>query len=117
MGLFDKIIKKKTNDIWSDAFSVTPSIYRKPDGSLFGGVALTEGTKTILPRDPQTLNKEDGQPVSEWALFMVSTTHHGILGELDYYDALEKLKPYVLDANENAILVCGLTLEEMVCLL
>ena len=36
--------------------------------------ALTEGTKTVLPKNPQLEYKVDGKLVSEWKLVLVSTS-------------------------------------------
>mgnify|MGYP001624276704 FL=1 len=53
MGLFDKLKGKKESVDWSDAYNAVPKFYGKPDGSPFGAIALTEGTKTALPKNPQ----------------------------------------------------------------
>lgn len=114
MGLFDKLKPKKEIDIWSEAFRTTPSIYEKPDGELFGAVALTEGTITVLPKNPQADYKADGKTIEEWGLFLVSTSRDDIIGNTDYYAAIEKLAQYSLDANEKEILVRGLSLAELI---
>lgn len=113
MGLFDKLKGKKESVDWSDAYNATPKFYGKPDGSPFGAIALTEGTKTALPKNPQSEYKVDGKPVAEWKLVLVSTSKDTIIGDADYLVALKKVEQYSLDTNKNAILVKELSLVEL----
>ncbi len=113
MGLFDKLKGKKDVVGWGDAYNAAPKFYGKPDGSPFGAIALTEGTKTALPKNPQLEYKVDGKPVAEWRLVLVSTSKDTIIGNVDYFDALNKIEQYSLDANKNAILVKELSLTEL----
>lgn len=48
MGFLNKFKGKKEMIDWSHAYEVNPHFYKKPDGSVFGAIALTEGTETIL---------------------------------------------------------------------
>ena len=57
--------------------------------------------------------KVDNIEVDEWKLMLVSTTNNVILGDIDYYDAIKKLMKYVIDENDNNILIKGLSLEEL----
>lgn len=113
MGLFDKLKGKKESVDWSDAYNATPKFYRKPDGSPFGAIALTEGTKTVLPKNPQLEYKVDGKSVAEWKLVLVSTSKDTVIGDDDYFVALKKVEQYSLDTNKNAILVKELSLVEL----
>lgn len=113
MGLFDKLKGKKESVDWSDAYNATPKFYEKPDGSPFGAIALTEGTKTVLPKNPQLEYKVDGKLVSEWKLVLISTSKETIIGDTDYFVALKKVEKYSLDTNKNAILVKELSLAEL----
>ena len=113
MGLFDKLKRKKESVDWSDAYNATPKFYEKPDGSPFGAIALTEGTKTVLPKNPQLEYKVDGKLVSEWKLVLISTSKETIIGDTDYFVALKKVEKYSLDTNKNAILVKELSLAEL----
>ena len=112
MVFFDKL--KKSID-WNDSYNVTPKFYRKPDGSLFGAIALTEDTKTVLPKKPHLEYKVDGKLITEWKLVLVSTSKETIIGDSDYFAALKKIEQseYSLDANKSAILVKELSLEEL----
>ncbi len=111
MGLFDKW-KRKTID-WSNAYNAAPQFYEKSDGAPFGAIALTEGTETVLPVSPQNNYRIDGKRVSEWKLVLVSTTKDTIIGDTDYFSALEKIRKYALDEKQSSILVKGLSLEEL----
>lgn len=113
MGLFDKLKGKKESGDWSDAYNATPKFYGKPDGSPFGAIALTEGTKTVLPKNPQAEYKVDGKLVPEWKLVFVSTSKNTIIGDSDYFAALKRIEQYSLDTNKNAVLVKELSLAEL----
>lgn len=112
MGLFDKFKKKENND-WENVYVGNPNFYNGKDGKLFGAFALTEGTLTSFPKNPKLLYKVDNIEVDEWKLMLVSTTNNVILGDIDYYDAIKKLMKYVIDENDNNILIKGLSLEEL----
>ena len=73
----------------------------------------TEGTETVLPTAPQTAYQVDGQPVAVWRMVIVSTTRGGVIGDADYFAALEKAAPYRLDGRADAVLLRGLTAEEL----
>lgn len=113
MGLFSKLKKEKTSVDWNSAYTVTPQFYTKPDGSFFGAIALTEGVETILPKMPQNEYAVDGKQVTDWKMVVVSTTKDNIIGECDYFNALKKLEKYILDFNENSILIRGLSLQKL----
>lgn len=112
MGLFDKFKAKKTPD-WSAACTAEPRFYAKPDGTPFGAIALTEGTDTILPKSPQTAYQIDGKPVILWRMVLVSPARGGVIGDADYFAALEKTAPYRSDSRENVVLLRGLTAAEL----
>ena len=112
MGLFDKFKKKENND-WENAYVGNPNFYNDKDGKPFGAFALTEYTLTSFPKNPKLLYKVDNIEVDEWKLMLVSTTNNVILGDIDYYDAIKKLMKYVIDENDNNILIKKLSLEEL----
>lgn len=113
MGIFSKFKKEKSFVDWSNAYTATPKFYGKPDGSPFGAIALTEGTETILPKNPQNEYAVDGKKVFDWKMVFVSTTEDSIIGDCDYFTALQKLETYMVDSNANTILIRGLSLEEL----
>ena len=48
-------------------------------------IALTEGTKTVLPLNPQIEYRVDRKAVTEWKMTLVSTTKAVVIGEADYF--------------------------------
>lgn len=112
MGLFDKFMKKETVD-WKNAYIGNPKFYKGKDGKPFGAFALTENTLTSLTKNPRALYKIDDTEVDEWKLMLVSTTNHGVLGDIDYYKAINKLMKFVIDEKDNNILIRGLSLKEL----
>ena len=113
MGLFDKLKGKKETVDWSNAYTATPKLYGKPDGTLFGAIALTERTETVLPKTTKNEYRVEGKVVSEWKLVLVSTTKDTIIGDADYFMALKNIEKYALDSKEDTILVKGLSLSEL----
>lgn len=110
MGLFNK---KKKIDVWEDAYKAKPHFYKQSDGSVFGAMSLTEGTKTMFMKQPQIHFQVEGQNISQWRLALISTTNDSMIGDMDYFMALKKLQPYILAEDSNFILVRGLTLDEL----
>ena len=111
MGLFAQWRAKKAD--WSGAYVAAPQFYEGKDGTPFGAIALTEGTETVLPKLPQNRYQVDGNMVSQWRLVLVSTTKDDIVGDADYFAALEKIEKYVQDTRQDSILVKGLSLHEL----
>ena len=112
MGFLDKF-KKVDNNLWGEAYKAQPQIYGKPDGSIMGAIALTEGTLTVIPKNPKLLYKVDGKTIEEWNLALVSTTEDSVIATVDYYSFLIKLTDYVIDEDENSQLIKALSLKEM----
>ena len=106
MSLFHKARAEKPPVDWSRAYFAAPKFYGKPDGAPFGAIALTEGTETVLPKAPQ-------KAVADWKIVLVSTTKDCVIGDSDYFCALAKLKNYVQDTNDDAVLIRALSLEEL----
>lgn len=113
MGFFDKLKRKKKIGNWEDAYIAAPNFYEKPDGTPFGAIALTEGTETVLPKSPQNRYRVDGKAVSEWKLVFVSTRKDAVIGDADYFAALNNMQEYILDSKEDTVLVKGLSFSEL----
>lgn len=111
MGLFDKLKNKEKGD-FKNAYVGKPNFYSGKDGKPFGVFALTEDTLTLLPKNPKVLYKVDNMEIDDWKLMLVSTTY-GVLKDLDYYVAIDKLKKYIIKENTENILIKGLSLEEL----
>ena len=112
MGFLDKF-KKVDNNLWGEAYKAQPQIYGKPDGSIMGAIALTEGTLTVIPKNPKLLYKVDGKMIEEWNLALVSTTEDSVIATVDYYSFLIKLTDYVIDEDENSLLIKALSIDEI----
>lgn len=100
-------------EVWNGAYQAQPRVYGKQDGSIMGAFALTEGTKTILPKNPAAIYQVDGQSIEEWNIALVSTTQDSIIATADYYILQPALKKYVLDEDENNLLIKELSFEEI----
>ena len=113
MGFFERFKAKKSAADWNDAYVAAPKFYRDASGSPFGAIALTEGTETVLPRNPQAEYRVDGKTVENWRMMLISTTKDAIVGDADYQTALRNAEKYAVDRNQNSILVRGLSLAEL----
>lgn len=111
MGLFDKIKKKEDSSGWDNAHKANPQFYAKDDGSPFGAFALTEGTETILPKAPNYA--VSGNTITDYRLMLVSTTKDSVIGDCEYFEALGRIESYIIDSNDNSVLLRGLSLEEL----
>lgn len=111
MGIFDRWKKGNTADAWRSAYIAKPQFYAKPDGAVFGAFALTEETETVFPKAPHyAIN---GKAITEYRLMIVSTSKHATMGDCDYFAALQKLEPYQMDSNAEAVLIRGLSFAEL----
>ncbi len=113
VGFFERFKAKKPAADWNDAYVAAPKFYRDASGSPFGAIALTEGTETVLPRNPQAEYRVDGKTVENWRMMLISTTKDAIVGDADYQTALRNAEKYAVDRNQNSILVRGLSLAEL----
>ncbi len=117
MGLFEKFRKKNEADaasaVWAQAYTAVPKFYVDPQGEPFGAVALTEGTDTVLFKAPQNQYQVDGRPVRQWKIVFFSTTKGEVLFEQEYFAALARLQEQKIDERDDAILIKGLSLAEM----
>ena len=98
---------------WEEAYTAKAKMFSMPDGRVFGGFAITEATRTVLPKDPKSTILDDGNTVDDWKVVLVSLTNRDALGDCDYYKTLAKLESFVLDSNETSILIRGLSLKEL----
>lgn len=117
MGLFSRNKKEKDTPDWSDAYTASPKFYSKPDGTPFGAIALSENTKTVLPKAPQSSYAIDSKPVTDWRLVLVVASQGGIIGDTDYFTALNKISNFIIDENNTSVLLRELSKEDMYGLL
>ena len=102
-----------TDSDWEEAYTPAPKMFSMPDGKVFGGFAITEATRTVLPIDPRAKIPDEGNTVEDWKMVLVSLTKDSALGDCEYYKTLARLKPFVIDSNEDSILIRGLSLKEL----
>lgn len=102
-----------TKEDWDWAYKAEPRFYNNSERVPFGVFALTEATRTVLPKDPQKQFLFKGDTISKWRIVFVSLTNDDVFGDSDYFEILSKLDRYILDSDQNTILVRGLTLKEL----
>ncbi len=121
MGIFDKLKKKKDNTDNNDknselkpveVYTANAKFYSKPTGEIIGSFALTEGVITALPLNPREQFKVDNKEVVEWKLCLVSITEDKVIGMLEYYETLEKLRSYSIGEKDDYLIINPLTLSE-----
>lgn len=112
MGLLDRLNRKKEETNVDNAFMATPHFYSNADKGIFGAIALTEGTSTILPLNPKDDYKVDGKIIDDWKMILVSTTLDKIIGEADYYSIIQKLET-ISCRKGKTIIVEALSLDKM----
>ena len=102
-----------TSEDWEWAYKAEPKFYSDSEQVTFGALALTEATRTVLPTEPQKRFSLEGNTVSNWKMAFVSLTDGEIIGDGDYFQTLSGIERYILDSNQDSILVRGLTLKEL----
>ena len=110
MGLFDFLNKSKPA---TNYYVANAQFYGEATGNIVGAFALTETTETALPLDPRNSYTVQGRKVDNWKLNLVSITKDSVIGDLDYYAAIEKLKKYSTGEVNGCLITKGLTLEEL----
>lgn len=90
-----------------------PQYYLSPEGEEFGMITLIEGKSRRVATDPKQFYAEDKPSSIPYKLVFISTTKGKVVGELDFYVAIERLRPYIQNANSQYIDIEPLTLEEM----
>ena len=102
---------------WSEAYVAAPRYYKKEDGTVFGAVAINEGIETVLPLRPHELYHPDGLTLTEWRILLYSRTKQAVLGDVDFYKAMQILQEYFLDGNDERVLLKALSITELDALL
>lgn len=51
----------------------------------------------------------NGSPVQDWILSMVSVAEKRVLGQMEYQEAMRRLRPFSLAASEDWILIQAMT--------
>ena len=91
-----------------DAYRANPQVYQK-EGALMGSCTLTESVDTLLPLHPEAQWAVDGRPIEDWILSLVSVTEKRVLGQIEYQEAMRRLRPFSLAVSEDWILIRAMT--------
>ena len=116
-GTLEEVSGGYTEDDWEEAYKPDPKMYSIPDGEIFGGFAITEATRTVLPKDPAVKYAGGKYAASDWRIVFVSLTKDTVMGDSDFYRTLPKLEKFILDSKDDSILIGGLNykaLEKMI---
>lgn len=97
---------------WKDAYRANPQVYQKGD-ALLGSCTLTEDVDTLLPLHPESQWGVDGRPIQNWILCPVSITEKRVLGQMEYPEAMKRLRPFSLAESEDWILIRAMTHAEL----
>lgn len=65
-----------------------------------------------MPINLRETYKVEGKEVAEWKLCLVSITKDEIIGTLEYYEALNRLKNYSSGEKNGCLITNPLTLQE-----
>lgn len=115
MGLFGKKTKdtkKDLNEIWQEAYRANPLVYEK-DGRVVVGFALTETADSLFPLAAEKQWAIEGKTIDLWFISMVSITKEGVIGTMEYHEAMKRLEQYFLAEKDGWVLIRGLSLAEM----
>lgn len=100
---------------WNGAYPASPRAYEKSDGTILMGFALTEDTDSIFPILPEKQWAIQGKTIGEWMITMVSLSkpQGGIIGRMEYHQAIGRLEPFIIAKNDNQALIRAMTHEEL----
>lgn len=113
---FDKEDKMdELNKRWQEAYQANPRVYENENGDLLVGFALTEDTDSLFPLYPEQQWAIEGKVIGSWIITMVSLTNPqgGIIGQMEYHEAMKRLQPYIIASAENWALIRGMTHNEL----
>ncbi len=101
---------------WKNAYRARPSAYENvEDGTVLMGFALTEDTDSLFPVSPEKQWGLEGRIISKWMISMVSLTNPqgGIIGQMEYQEALKRLRPYMIARGGEWVLIRAMTHAEL----
>jgi len=100
--------------LWNSAYRANPQVYQKKDSdALLGVCTLTEGVDTLLPLHPEISCTANGKPIQNWILSLVSATEMRILGQIEYQEAMKRLRPFSPAMSKDMILIRAMTQKEL----
>ena len=109
------LTQEELTKIWKEAYQASPKVYEKEDGTLLAGFALTEDCDSLFPVVPEEQWAIKDKTISEWSISLISLTNPkgGMIGQVEYHEAMKRLAPYILAQNGNWVLIRKMTHEEL----
>lgn len=109
------LTQEELTKIWKEAYQASPKVYEKEDGTLLAGFALTEDCDSLFPVVPEEQWAIKDKTISEWSISLISLTNPkgGVIGQVEYHEAMKRLAPYILAQNGNWVLIRKMTHEEL----
>ena len=108
----EETIEKEEEKKDDEVVMASVKVCTDKEGYVFGALILNDGVSTGLPIDPKSTFKNNDETIEDWKLFLVNSAENKTIGELEYYEAIEKLRKYSVDENEEDIIIRPLTVEE-----
>lgn len=99
--------------LWQDAYRANPHVYEMEDGGLLVGFALTEDTDSLFPLVPEEHWAIEGKTINKWIISIVSITKDGVIGTIEYHEAIKRLEKHFLAEKDGWALIRALTLDEL----
>jgi len=117
MGLLGLLLnknkkKKKFTKEVEEPYIANVRFYADKDGNTFGAFVITEDVLTSIPVNPRDTFKLNNEVVDEWKLLLFSITKDSSLGDIEYYEGLNRLQKYIVGTKDDSVIVKPLTLEE-----
>lgn len=110
-----RLTQEELTQIWKEAYQASPKVYEKEDGTLLAGFALTEDCDSLFPVVPEEQWAIKDKTISEWSISLISLTNPkgGVIGQIEYHEAMKRLAPYILVQNGNWVLIRKMTHGEL----
>lgn len=104
---------RTTEFLWKDAYRANPHVYETEDGGLLVNFALTEDTDSIFPLAPEEHWAIEGKTINKWVISIVSITKDGVIGTIEYHEAIKRLEKHFLVIKDGWALIKALDLDEL----
>lgn len=98
---------------WRDAYRANPHVYEMENGGLLVNFALTEDTDSIFPLVPEEHWAIEGKTINKWVISIVSITKDGVIGTIEYHEAIKRLEKHFLVEKDGWALIKALDLDEL----
>ena len=123
MGFFHfpktKPAQEKSNQaglaqLWKEAYQANPKVYERQDtGSVIVAFSLTESVVSAFPISPEAQWAIEGKSIDLWMISIVSLTTNSVIGQIEYHEAIKRLRPYIIETRENWALIRAMKHNEL----